>query len=248
MRYLVAEGAIGPRGRRVRCAHCGHQWHEQGEEGLDEELFAADVPFVGSSVDEAVDLEENSDFSSVLQKEIDSIPIPEGVRPLRDEVVIPPASRRRFGWLPRLSDDRFRGFAAAFAVYLAVIGVLVVFQPQVSRLWPPSNLVFGLFGMTPAMPGEGLTFSDLSARADNGKIALQGTIVNLKNAENAVPPVMASIMDAKGKLIDRVLISPPVARLKAEGQATFDAVYPKIPDGADGVSYAFSFIQVEKMP
>lgn len=261
MRYLVSEGAIGPSGRRVRCAHCGHQWVQEPEEGLDEALFGADpdiddleneasvaimeddddAPFEAVSRDSAAEQVDGDDFQSILRKELDVAPIPDGVKPIppdQDDIpVVPPKGGKQ-------ASERMGGFAAAASVWLLLLGVVLLMQPQISRAWPPANLFYSFFGMTPVPPGEGLSLSGLRAELADGKIRLLGDIINLREGEQAVPSVMASIVDVNGKEIDRILIAPPVARLKAEGRVSFDALYPKIPDGAANVHYAFSFVKV----
>lgn len=263
MRYLVSEGAIGPNGRRVRCAHCGNQWVQEPEEGLDEALFGTDDDEGGIDFDTASPILQDDDdapfevasrevkpaadeaaydFQSILQKELEGAPIPEGVKPIprSDDEVLP--ARGKGG---KLSSGRLGGFAAAATVWVLLLGMILLMQPQISRAWPPSNLFYSFFGMKPVPPGEGLGLSGLRAELAEGKIRLLGDIINLRETELKVPSVMASIVDANGKEIDRILIAPPVARLKAEGQVSFDALYPKIPDGAANVNYAFSFVKVK---
>ena len=74
---------------------------------------------------------------------------------------------------------------------------------------------------------------------------MTGTIINLRATDTKVPTVLASIIGADEQVIDKVLIAPPIARLKAEGQTTFDVVYPKVPEGAQNVTFAFSFLSVK---
>ena len=260
MRYLVAEGAVGSEGRRVRCAHCGHQWFQEPEIGLDEELFGAepdidtvpsmmddedDSPFEMRDAPEPDDADDNDDFRSILQKELEEAPIPEGVKPIHihEDITLPdPSSKKAAGKIP---PAKFGGYATAAILWVLVFGVLVIMQPQISRAWPPSNLVYGMIGLKPVPPGEGLSLDGLRAEMGEGKIRLLGDIINLKDKEVKVPSVMATIVDVNDKPIDRILIAPPVARLKAEGRVSFDAVYPKIPDGATNVNYAFSFVKVK---
>lgn len=258
MRYLVAEGAIGPNGRTVRCAHCGHQWFEQAEEGLDEELFAAEAPFEDlPEDDEAFEItappkayepdNDDRDFQSILQKELESTPIPAGVIPLHDhdDVTLPKKPDRK---KMKLSGEQLAGFATAGGIFAVAFIVFLLMHSTISRAWPPSNLLYNLVGMKPIMPGEGLSLEGLTAKMENGQIVMGGIIVNLKDEEVAVPSVVATIVDQKEQPIEHVLIAPPVARLKVEGQANFDATYPKMPDGATNVTYAFSFIKAEPSP
>lgn len=259
MRYLVSEGAIGPHGRRVRCAHCGHLWRQQPEEGLDEALFGHDgpamdmddhaflsdndAPFETSRHQADIDDAADDDFHSILQKEIEGAPIPEGVKPdHRADDVLPTAQA---GGRTKASPEKWGGYAAAVIIWFAIMGALLLMQPQISRAWPPSNLFYSFFNLKPVAPGDGLSLSGLHAELADGRIRLLGEIINLRETELKVPSVMASIVDVDGKEIDRILIAPPVAHLKAEGRVAFDAVYPRIPDGASNVNYAFSFVSVK---
>lgn len=257
MRYLVAEGAVGPEGRRVRCAHCGHQWFQEPETGLDEALFGHenapdldklfgeddDQPFYETPARE--EAETASDFHSILQKELEDSPIPEGVKPIHvhEDITLPDPSKKRAG--KKTPPEKLGGYATAAIIWAVVFGTLLVLHPQISRAWPASNLLYSMVGLKPVPPGEGLSLDGLRAEMAEGKIRLLGDIINLKEGEVKVPAVMASIVDVDGKEIDRILIAPPVARLKPEGRVSFNAYYPKIPDGAANVNYAFSLVKVK---
>lgn len=250
MRYLVSEGSIGPNGRRVRCANCGHQWTQEPEEGLDEALFGEAPAFLETPPPDSFDetpaqADEAEDFQSILRKEIEASPIPEGVHPDLDDPVLnqlmkDKAERQK----KKVPKDRMAGFATAVCFWLLILGAFLFFQPQISRAWPPSNLLYDLVGLAPVPPGEGLSLDNLEAEIGEGKIIMKGTISNLKSSDVKVPAVVASIIDDNEKVIDQMLIAPPIARIKPEGQVPFDVVYPKIPDGATNVTFAFSYIDV----
>lgn len=263
MRYLVAEGAIGPNGRTVRCANCSHQWFQEREEGLDEELFAGEAPFgeipdnfVETMADEddeiafepaksdAIDLPDarDSDFQSILQRELQEKPIPAGVLPVHEheEFVLPPKTQKL---MP--SGDRLAGFATAAGIFLIVFMGFLILHAPISRAWPPSNLIYDLVGMKPVMPGEGLSLESLNAEFKDAKIIFSGSVVNLKDKEADVPSIMVSILDKNEKPIKQILFPPPVSRLKAEGMVEFNGSYPNLPDGAISVSYAFSFLKTK---
>lgn len=247
MRYLVSEGSVGPNGRRVRCASCGNQWFQAGETGLDASLFEdeqeADISFLHSEKEIAEDLEQ--DFESILRKEMEATPIPEGVRPVHDDTDIRDAVAIGGKKKRLVPADRASGFIAAAAFWILVVVAFLVMQPQISRAWPPSNMIYNLVGIQPVMPGEGLALDALEAQIANGEIIMRGAILNLRENDMTVPAIMASIVDTDEKILDRVLIPPPIATLKAEGQASFDAVYSKIPEGAANVKFAFSFIKAK---
>jgi predicted Zn finger-like uncharacterized protein len=257
MRYLVSEGSIGPKGRRVRCANCGHQWTQEPETGLDEALFGDAPAFLEQAgAEEAsfhVDLEpstasvdkDEDDFQSILRKEIEATPIPQGVHPDLEDPVLNQLMKDKKAKEAKPKSEKIGGFVTAACFWLLVFAGLLVLQPQISRAWPPSNLLYDLVGMTPVMPGEGLALDGLHAELGEGHIALKGNIINLRDKDTKVPAVMASIVDDAGKVIDRLLIAPPIARIKPEGQVEFDVIYPKLPDGATNVTFAFSFIKVD---
>lgn len=261
MRYLVSEGAIGPDGRRVRCANCGHEWKQEPEIGLDEELFGEAPAFLDQEEgdDDALDMEETvenpvdetgdddgADFQSILQKEIEATPIPEGVKPAHEnDPVLEQLQQKKKKSLPVPSGDKFAGYAVAASIYIFILAAILYFHPQISRAWPPSNLLYDLVGMKPVMPGEGLSLEELRAERLEDRVVLKGTIVNLRDGDLKVPAVMATFVDDHDKVLDQILIPPPIARIKAEGSVAFEGIYPKILDEATNVTYAFSFIKVK---
>lgn len=247
MRYVVAEGAIGPNGRTVRCANCGHQWFENGEEGLDEELFSQDArsDFMEHVDPDSMDHDDEADdFRSILRKEIDAAPLPEGVKPVaEDDPVL--AMLGKGGKKKSAETDKMVGYLLAAAIWLCLITVLLVLQPQISRAWPPSNLLYSFVGLKPVPPGEGLALEHLNAEIMNDKIRMTGDIFNLQPEPMKVPAIMAIILDENENELDNVFIAPPVARLKGEGQASFDVTYNKAVEGAHAVKFAFSFAKIE---
>lgn len=267
-RYMVAEGAIGAKGRRVRCASCGHQWMQEPEIGLDEELFGEAPSFLEQAAEDGdfqdmdisfletaqTDHTGEDDFQAILRKEIESVSIPEGVRPVAEEEDLVLAqlgkpkktsASAQLSKLSKLSSGRVTGFIVAACFYFCIFGLLLILQSQISRLWPASNMIYTLVGMQPFLPGEGLSLDELKAEMDEDKIHMSGTISNLRSSDTKVPSIVATIVGDDEKPIDRVLIAPPVARLKAEGQAAFNVVYPKLPEGATNVTFAFSFMKPE---
>ena len=255
MRYIVSEGAIGTSGRTVRCAHCSHQWFEQAEEGLDEALFNQEDTTAGSIFDDSRDRygeadfpddhepsADDNDFQAILRKEIEAAPIPEGVKPAHEEYdpVLAQLGPQKEIKVP--SGAKFSGFLTAALIWVFVLAGLLFAHPYISRAFPASNMIYSLIGLKPVMPGEGLALDGLRAQIADGKISLQGSVINLRDTDIKVPSIMATIVDQDEKPIEQLLIAPPVANIKAEGQASFDAIYPNVPDGASNVTFAFSFL------
>ncbi len=258
MRYVVAEGAIGTNGRTVRCANCGHQWHEDAEVGLDEELFSENPPpfleedeggaddFASSAASSLLDdEEEEQDFQSILRKEIEDAPIPVGVHPVQQEEDLVLAQLGKKPQKKKSVEEKVSGYMLAGALWLVMLGVLFLLQPQISRAWPPSNLLYSLAGMKPVPPGEGLALESLHAEMKGNEVRLTGEIINLKDKELKVPAIMAIITGEGSQKLDEVLIAPLISRLKPEGRVAFDVTYPKLPAGAKDVSFAFSFVKAK---
>lgn len=259
MRYLVSEGAVGPLGRQVKCAHCGNQWFQDGEEGLDEALYddpitnkpvpvidMVDVPEIDAS--EALLEQRLAGFQSILQKEIDAAAvvdeIPHGVRPLEnDELVIPPPKTKKSIRIPK-ADARTGGFLAAGAVFLSILCVILALQPQISRAWPASNLLYGFFGMLPSVPGEGLTLNNLQAKFENGQVLMKGDITNPGLETIKVPSVLVSFTDKHDEVIGVVLIAPPAKSVEPGEKVSFDVVHT-VSDNAVDATFAFSYMRAE---
>ncbi len=246
MRYIVSEGAVGPNGRRVRCANCGNQWFQEPEQNLDEALFAEDAPFEAPLPAAPTDNDEAADFQSILRKEIEAAPIPDGVKPQQDaehDPVLAEIQRANAAKKEKASakhGDSVAGYITAAAIVIVLFTTFLMMSQSISRIWPASAMIYTMVGLPVTLPGEGLSLASLEAEIKDGKIVMRGTINNLKSADMDVPPVMATVTDLNGKPMQDILIAPPVSRLKGEGSAQFFASYPKIPDGAVSVDFAFS--------
>jgi predicted Zn finger-like uncharacterized protein len=242
VRYVVAEGAIGPNGRTVRCASCGHQWYEKAEVGLDESLFEPmDIDF-----NETAERDEETDFDSILRKEMEIDPIPAGVLPppREDDPILAQLGPRPKKTLPKI-PGKWAGYASAAAVWCFIFAAIFYFQPAISRAWPASNLLYTMAGFEPSQPGAGLALENLNAQMLESGIRMTGDIRNTQSVDKPVPAVMAIITGHEGERIEEMLIAPPVVRLKPGGKASFNVAYPRLPDGAENVSFAFSFISVK---
>ena len=266
-RYLVAEGAVGPNGRRVRCASCGHVWLQEPELGLDEELFASEpsdfaVDLMGAEDDpfeDPVDIfgdkrgtsgAEDSDFQSILKKQIDSIDIPESVKPeerdpVLEQLLASKAAAGKKRWKPQIKmSGRVAGALAAALVYLCLFMGFLFAHANISRAWPASNLIYNMLGIAPVLPGDGLSFSNLTAEIQGDKIFLSGSIANLKAQDKVVPTIYIAITDDADKEIEHILLPPPVATLKGEGSVDFETVQPR-KENAANVTFAFSWMKAK---
>lgn len=258
MRYIVADGAVGAKGRTVRCASCGEQWFQEPEMGLDEVLYEPtpvptrddidfDPPFQQADEDvqdESAIADDSSSFDSILQKEIEAVSIPEGVRPVDEELVMPPKSKKKLAIkMPSVSMERVGGFATALMVYAVILFICLFMQPQISRAWPPSNMLYGLVGTKPVLPGEGLALENLDVKMEGSRMVISGDVLNLKRESQPAPMVLATIVDKDNKEIERVLISPAQKTIKGEDHISFKTTYPDLPENARNVNFAFSYLK-----
>ena len=219
--------------------------------GLDEELFGESPPeFLHEHFEEDDDPFENSalsdpsidDFQSTLRKEIESSPIPEGVKPAMDDPVLAGLDKmgKKESRLKKMDSESLAGYGAALLLFIFLLAGMIAMESTILRLWPASVIFYDLVGMKPHIEGEGLILEDLVAQIEDDKILLKGRVINLKSVDMKVPAIMALILDDDGKKIDTVFIPSPIAMMKAEGSVDFNFVYPKRPENATNVTFTFA--------
>lgn len=227
-RYLLASLLLGVSGRKVRCGVCSHEWYQE----------PVDEPYSRQSADEA-------SFSDMVGH-ADSEPIPESVRPIPEGSNVPAmrgddrASGKKSGALG--------GVLTALLLFGVLTASVFAMRTPLVQSWPPLALVFDMAGLPVAVPGEGLIFDQMSARAvtdENGKTALtlSGNIINLKARETTLPRIKARLIGAGD---DAEETGPEwnvvIGRDKIEGEETvpFISVYDSLPDDIREVNIRFT--------
>lgn len=268
MRYMVADGAIGPLGRRVRCSNCRHMWFEEGvpghpgktqwREGVDDPDGMPPLihnHFVGGASPD--DEEAEKDFQSMLRRTMEEETQEGGeTDPLsesrRKNILEKQESQRSAEALRDRASIRKRNVvsgAILFALLLGLVfGGLAGFRKPIVKAYPKAILLYEMMGIPLPPPGDGLALESLEAFPRKGKdgqdvLFVRGRILNLKaHAVEAVPPVLVTVVDEAGApLLQKVFLAKD-AMLAAEGHTTFEDTFP-MPESAKNVRFSFSYLQ-----
>lgn len=124
---------------------------------------------------------------------------------------------------------RNRGSLIGWAVFGAVVAGLVaagyLLRAQIVQLWPPAALLYQTAGLAVEPPGAGLQLQNVRSeqRLDNGVTVLvvEGQIINVSDAERAVPKVRAVSMGFDRKPVQSWTIDVSSPQLLPGEIATF---------------------------
>lgn len=161
--------------------------------------------------DELGDVEQPVDIPESVK------PVPEGssVPVLHDEV-----ADKEYSKMPM-------SYAAAACVFIFTFTLFLLLHQPIAGIWPSTHYVYGVFGMEPRVPGEGLVFDKLKAVAgsDHGKegLSIEGNIINLAAGTKKVPMIKASLRKQGGEISDQWFIEPPEKKIAAEKTIAFHA-------------------------
>lgn len=215
-RFLISAEALAPSGRRVKCSACGTQWFQIPDS-------------------DAADDETQSPPARLIDEDI-----PHSVKPL----VSGPSSEESPLAHAGLSTSALRkniaGYGAAFAVFCAVFGILLLAKPLLVASWPASAALYERLGFAVALPGEGLVFDRLKAVADaGGALHVEGQIINLMRKTQVVPLIEVSLRTIKGDILKQWYIQPPQDEIAGEQNVPFKAQYSEGLSGAENINLQF---------
>lgn len=166
--YTVPDEVLAGEPRMFRCARCAFQWVPPA---LGPAPVPRAAPAIGSSPLAVVEIPPRPALPALSRLEADAPAATDG-RPRRVRLLSPaplgaPVGAASFGVLPFDGDPRgsqatgaggisartlgtvagIVGWALTVALVIAAIVLLVLRQPQIEALWPPSQRLYALLGM-----------------------------------------------------------------------------------------------------
>lgn len=213
-KYRLTATQLAPEGHRVRCSECNEVWFQLPDPD--------ELPHEGRSFEEHLRDDIEIDFQE----------IPESVKPIRERdplapggVVLPKAPDQ-----PRKSNfmhTSVAGYIAAIVLFLGVFAGLTIMRNGIVADWLPSALFYETVGLDVPLPGDGLTFADVTARAapseggDGEFIEVSGRILNSTGEDVTLLPVEATLRDREGKAVETFVIDIPEKTVPARNAISF---------------------------
>ncbi|MCB1563512.1 MAG: zinc-ribbon domain-containing protein [Alphaproteobacteria bacterium] len=228
-RFLLSALVLAPEGRRVKCSNCGEIWFEKP------------------------DMKE--------LKEEEGLPpledIPDAVKPIPDGSAVPAIHDDEKGGgaaqtaLSFLTGGRLAAFelpgtlaVAAFLLLLISGGVLLAGGP-LTRSWLPAASFYQALGYDIDVPGTGLVFDQVEARATAVQggmetLTVKGKIINLTGEAQAVPAVEVALLGAAGDVLSGWVLHPAPAWLEGEADLAFESEHTLQAAGVKEVRLRFT--------
>lgn len=181
-RYFADDASIGKEGRRVRCATCGHAWHAKLPEEGDAPVAPTDTVLTREQVERLRrTAHENSKTRAGPHAEF----------------------RAREHAKRKKTRSRIVTIAwgASGVIFVALVGLAVMFRNEVAEAFPRSASIFRLVGLD--VNRFGLTLENVAAkRSFDGTtpvLTVTGAAVNLSDEARTSPQLRVTLKDEAGK-------------------------------------------------
>ena len=235
--FLVEPEHLGPTGRRVRCGKCGHTWHQERPSEADaaerSEAKAAAAPFAPS--EPAAEPAPEPAAKPAAKPAAEPAPEPAAEPEPAPEPV--DTGERGPRWTASKPPSRARGrheasLAAGWILFLVVVtGLAAGFyfgRAQLVAMVPQMTRLYDLVGLSAESAELGLELRDVKSvrRLVDGDrvVVIEGLVVNVSGQTRRVPPLRASLTDAKGVELDRWTFEAADASLAPGGATEFETV------------------------
>ena len=259
--FLVEPEHLGPTGRRVRCGECGHVWHQERPSEADaaerSEAKAAAAPFAPSEPTAEPAAEQAPEPAAKPAAKPAAEPAAKAAAEPAPEPAAEPAPEpvdtgergpRRTASKPpsRARGRREASLAAGWILFLVVVtGLAAGFyfgRAQLVAMVPQMTRLYDLVGLSAESAELGLELRDVKSvrRLVDGDrvVVIEGLVVNVSGQTRRVPPLRASLTDAKGVELDRWTFEAADASL-APGEATEFETVAKNPPREGNLSIDF---------
>lgn len=188
--YRLDERHLVHGGRVVRCTNCGNTWFEQQvkPEGAAEE-DVAEISFERMLQDAsaAAGVEENIDPSRAMT------PLPQDMeRPVLD-------------YQPGGLGPNAFGASVFFLLFFMTLNGVFLARHTIVQHWPAMSLLYDTVGASLRAPGEGLSFSELTARKEKAargeQMALALKLSNITDHDIAQPALKITLRGPYGAFL-----------------------------------------------
>lgn len=225
-RYFLSAQTLGPEGRRVKCTSCKEVWFQIPDP--DEVINPADIDMVGPEVED-----EDEGRSKIRIEEI-----PNSVKPKPEDHAAPES-----GMLPEEMRRMAGGYGVGAAVFAFILVLLLSMHQPIVRAWPESVAFYNMFGMKTELPGTGLVFDQVAARAlptpQGEEVSLKGSVINLTRESKNIPMIQADLRDDKGAILDSWIVALTQAMVDAEATLPFESGHKTDHPGAKELNVRF---------
>lgn len=206
--FRLPVDVLGSQGHQVKCSVCEETWFQEPEEEAEDfnapqDEHAAVMDAQGDEEDEGID-------------------IPEGVKPVPDDVADDPGDMAIMGIEP-YKHARLLGYVATGVVFVLLFAVFLLARGSVVSVMPGAYGVYNALGFSMLPPADGLVFDRVSATVNGGQIHIVGHVINLKSQEQDIPVIQATL-SAEGHTESHIIpVDDP--HITAEGDVKFGASY-----------------------
>lgn len=213
---------------------------------------------VSAEEEEEEDDEEGQAFDESSQETALDDDIPDSIKPTQDdgpeldfvdilpEPTVNPDSSGKHGVLmfffePIPFKQAVGGYVSAALWVFAVFFVLFSYQSTIVKASPMMVGFYNVFGVESHIEGQDLIFDSVSAQIESDKMKVKGQILNLKDRDQHLPQIVASVQNDADEVLARWVLKLPNETIPAGKILPFAAEY-EARNFEGGESFVIEFI------